>query len=114
MNVDDAYQQVLAGQTEAQQRSDEVARCYRAVFYGQPTPYDQETVRDDLLAFCGMRRDMLRETFESTANELGRFRVWQRIHGFCFPTERKVTNGQGQEARHYPTPGGGLAERTED
>jgi hypothetical protein len=116
VSVSETYEQVQAAQTEAQARAREIGRSYKAVFYGTPQPHDQQVVREDLEAFCGMRTSLLRPSFEDTAFAVGQFRVWQRIIGFCFPREVEKPRGEqhGQASNQRPIAGGGVAERTTD
>lgn len=117
MSVTDAYDQNLAEHADRMARSRELARCYRVVFWGQPQPADQEAVREDLEAFCGLRSGLMRGNYEDTAHAIGQFRVWQRIHSFCFP--REVDRPQqganhGTPPLHQPIPGGGIVDRTSE
>jgi hypothetical protein len=116
MSVADAYGAAQAAQIEAMQRADEVAAAYRAVFTGQPQPEQQRTVLADLERFCGMRTNMMRDTFHDTAHAIGQFRVWQRIHAFLTPQAATTTGGPNatQDSAAAPTPGGGIAEPTLD
>lgn len=115
MSVTDAFNQAQAGHAERAAHARALGHCYRAVFYGTPQASDQEAVRHDLEAFCGMRTSLMRTTFEDTAAAVGQFRVWQRIIAFCFPRDEPGgTHGQENHHDHRPIAGGGVTERTID
>jgi len=93
--------------------------AYQAVFDGNPSRDDQAMVKNDLSDFCGMRTAMLRGTFHETAQAVGMFRVWQRIDAFRFPRAQRppdvATLATAIDGPLPPaTPGGGVAEHTED
>ena len=95
----------------------DLAAAYRAVFDGAPTADDQAMVLRDLEIFCGMRTSMLRATFHETAEQAGKFRVFQRIHAFRFPLGARPADAApqpGETDGQRPEPGRGIAEQTQD
>lgn len=118
-NLQLASEVMADAQQLAAKASEELSAAYRALFDGTPTRDDQLMVLRDLEKFCGMRTAMLRPTFHETAEAVGKFRVWQRIHALRDPLERRPPDARAEGERHghqdeRPIASGGVAEPTDD